>query len=75
MEYRQVKGSLIHSTRRTRIRQFVTVRYQNVNPIKKIGPIPFELEVGLIFPMPLLVRNEFNTTALWVGITSYTQMW
>lgn len=75
MEYRQVKGSTIHSTKRARIRQFLTVRYQNVDPIKKIGPFPFELEAGLIFPMSLLVRNEFNTTALRLGITTYTQMW
>lgn len=75
MEYRKVKGSVIHSSKRVAINQFVSILYQNVDPIKKIGPVPFELEAGILLPMPLLVRNGFNTASFRIGITTYTQMW
>ena len=75
MEYRKVKGSIIHSTRRVAINQYISILYQNVDPINKIGPIPFELEAGIRLPMPLLVRNGFNTASFMLGLTTYTQMW
>ena len=75
MEYRQVKGNTIHSTKRAMVRQFVMIQWQNVDPIKKIGPLPFEVELGLIFSIPLLVRNDYNLTALRLGFTSYVQLW
>ncbi len=75
MEYRKVKGSIIHSTRRVAINQYISILYQNVDPINKIGPIPFELEARIRLPMPLLVRNGFNTASFMLGLTTYTQMW
>lgn len=75
MELRRVQGKTVHSSKRAMLRQFLTLQYQNIDPIKKIGPLPFEIEMGLVFPVPFLVRNDFNLTAVWLGFTSYVQLW
>jgi hypothetical protein len=62
-----------YDTRRTVIRQFAEVALHNVNPLKRIGPIPFELRGGA--SIPLLTRNTFSNVSAWIQLVVYAQAW
>ena len=62
-----------YDTRRTAIRQFAEVALHNVNPLKRIGPIPFELRGGA--SIPIFTRNTFSDFSAWIQLVVYAQAW
>ena len=69
MSYREDE----YDTRVTAMRQFAEVALHNVNPLKRIGPIPFELRGGA--SIPLLTRNTFRNFSAWIQLVVYAQTW
>ncbi len=64
-----------YDTKRTAVSQYVKVNMLNVDPFKQIGPLPFELEVGVQWFVPYLTYHTFGTTSTWFRISSYFQAW
>lgn len=62
-----------YDTRVTAIRQFAEVTLHNVNPLKRIGPIPFEIRGG--YSIPVFTRNTFNDISAWIQLVVYAQAW
>jgi len=62
-----------YDTRITSIKQFAEITFHNVNPLKRIGPIPFEIRGG--YSMPLLSRNTFSEFSAWIQLVVYAQAW
>lgn len=62
-------------TRTNLVRQSVQVNLMNVDPLKKYGPIPFELEMGVRWFVPFLTINSFGFTESWIRLNSYFQGW
>ncbi len=62
-----------YDTRVTAMRQFAEVALHNVNPLKRIGPIPFEVRGG--YSVPLLSRNTFSEFGAWIQLVVYAQAW
>lgn len=62
-------------SRYLRTNQFLRFNFLNIDPLKKIGPIPFELEIGLGWFVPLLTKNSFGVTESWIKVSSYLQGW
>ena len=62
-----------YDTKQIQISQSFVVYLNNLDPIKRIGPIPFILEIGT--KVPLLTRNNYNSFQKWIGITTYYQWW
>ncbi|HDY75712.1 MAG TPA: hypothetical protein ENH49_04235 [Candidatus Marinimicrobia bacterium] len=69
MRYREDE----YDTRQTAIRQFAEVTLYNVNPLKRIGPIPFEIRGGA--SIPILSRNTFSNYSAWIQLVVYAQAW
>jgi len=69
MEYR--KGE--YDTRRSAVIQHAEVTLHNVNPLKRIGPIPFELVGGV--SIPVLSRNTYRDFSAWLQWIVYAQAW
>jgi len=63
----------IHDTRVTAIRQFAEVALQNIHPLKRIGPVPFEIRGG--YSIPVFTRNTYNDLSAWIQLVVYTQAW
>jgi len=55
------------------IKQFAEITFHNVNPLKRIGPIPFEIRGG--YSVPLLSRNTFSEFSAWIQLVVYAQAW
>ena len=62
-----------YDTKQIQISQSFVVYLNNLDPIKRIGPIPFIIEIGV--KVPLLTRNNYNSFQKWIGITTYYQWW
>ncbi len=62
-----------YDTRQTSIRQYAEVTLYNVNPLKRIGPVPFELRGGA--SIPLFSRNTFSDFSTWIQLVVYAQAW
>ena len=69
MSYREDE----YDTRVTAMRQFAEVSFHNVHPLKRIGPIPFEVRGG--YSVPLLSRNTFSEFSAWLQLVVYAQAW
>jgi len=55
--------------------QSLRFNFMNIDPLKKIGPLPFELEVGIRSFIPFLNKNSFAESEGWVKLSSYLQGW
>ena len=64
-----------YDTKRTAVSQYIKVNLLNVDPFKQIGPLPFELEVGIRWFVPYLTYHTYGTTSTWVRISTYLQAW
>lgn len=64
-----------YDTKRTAVSQYVKVNVLNVDPFKQIGPMPFELEMGVRWFVPYLTYHTYGMTSTWVRISSYFQAW
>lgn len=62
-----------YDTRALRITQSVSVLLHNIHPLKKIGPVPFEVEATL--DMPVLTRFSWRQLALLVSMSVYFQFY
>ena len=49
--------------------------FLNVDPFKQVGPLPFELEIGIQWYVPYLTYQTYGYTASWIKISSYFQAW
>jgi hypothetical protein len=62
-----------YDTRSFNTRHGLVLIVRNTDPLKKIGPVPFELELGV--RTDLLTRNTFRESAIWMGLIIYYQAW
>lgn len=62
-------------TQRTAISQYIKINMLNLDPFKQIGPIPFEMELGVRWFLPYLTYHTYGYTSMWVQISSYFQAW
>jgi len=69
MQYREDN----YDTRVTAIRQFAEVALHNIHPLKRIGPIPFEVRGG--YSIPVFTRNTFSDISAWIQLVVYAQAW
>lgn len=60
-------------TRVTMMQQYARIGLHNVHPLKRIGPIPFELTGGYSFPF--YTRNAYQNLTAWIQIDVYAQSW
>ena len=64
-----------YDTQKTIATQVLKVNFLNVDPFKQIGPVPFELEIGVRWFVPLLTYHTYGNTSSWIRISSYFQAW
>lgn len=64
-----------YDTRRFISRQYAVLTFMNADPLTKIGPLPFELEVGLSWYIPFLTYHAFGYRTMWITWSSYFQGW
>ena len=64
-----------YDTQKTMATQVLKVNFLNVDPFKQIGPVPFELEIGVRWFVPLLTYHTYGNTSFWIRISSYFQAW
>lgn len=62
-----------YDTKKTLVKQFAEISLHNVNPLKRIGPIPFELRGGV--SIPIVTRNSFSDFSAWIQLVVYAQGW
>ena len=62
-----------YDTEMIQITQSFVLFLNNLDPLKKIGPIPFIVEIGT--NLPILTRNNYSEYRTWIGFTYYFQMW
>ena len=62
-----------YDTEMIQISQSFVLFLNNLDPLKKIGPIPFIVEIGT--NLPILTRNNYSDFRTWIGFTCYLQMW
>jgi len=62
-----------YDSKKTVVKQFAEIAFHNVNPLKRIGPIPFEIRGG--YSVPLLSRNTFSEFSTWIHLVVYAQAW
>tara|TARA_B100000315_G_C14595101_1_gene598463 strand:+ start:10591 stop:12204 length:1614 start_codon:yes stop_codon:yes gene_type:complete len=60
-------------TRSFRILQNASVIFHNTHPLKKIGPVPFEIKLETI--LPVFTRHTWRPFAVSVQLISYFQWW
>ncbi len=73
MQSRSYNGVTVYDTRIMRVTPALALQLVNLHPLKKIGPVPFELELG--GSKPLLTRHAYSDFSLWIGFTTYFQAW
>tara|TARA_X000000368_G_scaffold414940_1_gene405747 strand:- start:1883 stop:3046 length:1164 start_codon:yes stop_codon:yes gene_type:complete len=66
-------GEIIHDTKKTQVRQYILATFHNVHPIKSLGPVLFDIEIGASFPY--FTRHTYTFTNTWIGIQAYFQAW
>ncbi len=73
MQFRVYADKTVYDTRITMVTPSVSLYIQNLHPLKKIGPVPFEIEIG--GSKPIITRHTFSDFSLWVGFITYFQAW
>ena len=73
MVHRIKDGEIVHDTKKTQIRQFILATIHNVHPIKNLGPVLFDIEVGASFPY--FTRHTYSFANIWIGVQAYFQAW
>ena len=53
----------------------VNINLSNVDPLDRFGPLPFELEIGTRWYVPVITKYSFGYTSTWIRISSYFQAW
>ena len=66
-------GEIVHDTKKTQIRQYILATIHNVHPIKNLGPVLFDIEVGASFPY--FTRHTYSFANTWIGVQAYFQAW
>ena len=51
------------------------INLSNVDPLDRFGPLPFELEIGTRWYVPVITKYSFGYTSTWIRISSYFQAW
>ncbi|MEE9166935.1 MAG: hypothetical protein V3U24_05680 [Candidatus Neomarinimicrobiota bacterium] len=69
----ETEERLGYSTRTSSLVQSASILFHNYHPLKKIGPIPFEVEARV--DVPFLTRFTWSTLAYSLSISIYHQMW
>lgn len=64
-----------YDTKKTLSNQFIRFNFLNMDPFKQVGPIPFELELGISWYVPYLSYHSYGYTSSWIKISSYFQAW
>ncbi|MFH1851528.1 MAG: hypothetical protein ABIA75_04220 [Candidatus Neomarinimicrobiota bacterium] len=72
-EFRRYDGRIVYDTRILQLTPQVSLLLRNLHPIRKIGPLPFELEIG--GSKPVFTRHNYSDYALWLKLTTYFQSW
>lgn len=62
-----------YDTREFRIVQSVGLLVHNIHPLKKFGPVPFEVEARM--DLPFLTRYTWRRVAFRVSVSIYLQLW
>ena len=62
-----------YDTRVFQVVQSISVLLHNIHPLKKFGPVPFELITRMDFPF--LTRYNWSRVALSFSISMYFQLW
>ena len=73
MQYREVDGKKVYDTRVYQFTPGISIFFRNLHPLKKLGPVPFEIEVG--GSRPFFTRHTFSDYSIWIGLTTYFQGW
>ena len=73
MVHRIKDGEIVHDTKKTQIRQYILATIHNVHPIKNLGPVLFDIEVGASFPY--FTRHTYSFAITWIGVQAYFQAW
>jgi len=73
MVHRIKDGEIVHDTKKTQIRQYILATIRNVHPIKNLGPVLFDIEVGASFPY--FTRHTYSFANTWIGVQAYFQAW
>ena len=71
MVSRSRDGEIVHDTKKTQVRQYFLATFHNVHPIKSIGPVLFDIEIGASFPY--YTRHTYTFANTWIGIQAYFQ--
>jgi hypothetical protein len=64
-----------YDTRQTLSTQSLKINFLNVDPFLQIGPVPFEMEIGVRWFVPYLTYHTYGNTSAWIRISSYFQAW
>lgn len=64
-----------YDTKKRVATQYLKFNFLNVDPFKQVGPLPFELEIGIRWYVPYLTYQTYGYTASWIKISSYFQAW
>ena len=62
-----------YDTRSIQVIQFISFLFHNIHPLKKIGPLPFEVETRM--DIPFLTRHSWRRVSLSVSLSIYSQFW
>jgi len=71
--YRTYEGKIVFDTRMIQITPSISLFIRNLHPLKKIGPVPFEIEIG--GSKPVFTRQAYSDFSFWLGFTTYFQAW
>ena len=52
-----------------------TINLLNLDPLDRFGPLPFEIEIGTRWYVPIITKYSFGYTSTWIRISSYFQAW
>ena len=64
-----------YDTKKSISSQLVKINLLNVDPLDRFGPLPFELEIGTRWYVPIITKYSFGYTSTWIRISSYFQAW
>ena len=64
-----------YDTKKSISSQLVKINLSNVDPLDRFGPLPFELEIGTRWYVPVITKYSFGYTSTWIRISSYFQAW
>jgi len=62
-----------YDTRALQIIQSISFLFHNIHPLKRIGPLPFELKTQM--DLPFLTRYSWNRAAFSISLSMYFQLW